>query len=180
MSKIGKKPIEIPPDVEVKIKEGKIFVQGPKGKLEKQLHPSVEVEIKDNKIFVRVKGKKKKEKALWGTFRQLIFNLVEGVKKGFEKKLLVEGVGYKCKLEGKELILQVGFSHPVKVSPPEGIEFLVDGNQITVLGIDKELVGQVAAKIRAIRPPEPYKGKGIRYFDEKIRRKVGKKTALAK
>lgn len=178
MSKIGKKPIEIPSEVKIDFKEGKILVEGPKGKMEKYLPREISFEIKDNNLIVSYNGPKEK-KALWGTWRSHIQNMIIGVKDGFEKRLLIEGVGWRASIEGKDLVLNVGFSHPVKVSPPDGINFAVEKNIIVIGGTDKELVGNVAAKIRKIRPPEPYKGKGIRYENEIIRRKAGKKAVSA-
>jgi len=175
MSKVGKKPISIPDGTKIDFKDNILLVEGQKGKLEKKLPSEISLEIKDNIIQVLFNGPNEK-KALWGTWRSLINNMIKGVTEGFEKKLIIEGVGWRANMEGKELVLNVGFSHPVKVSPPEGITFLVEKNSIIIKGIDKELVGNVAAKIRKIRPPEPYKGKGIRYEDEAIRRKAGKKA----
>lgn len=181
MSRIGKKPIKIPEGVEVKIEGQKITVKGEKGQLEKEIRPEIGIEEKNGQIFLFPKIETKITKALWGTFRQLIFNMIEGVKKGFQKQLEIEGLGYRAEMDGENLILRVGFSHPVKISPPAGIKISVEKNVITVSGADKELVGQVAAKIRAVKPAEPYKGKGIKYLGEKIIRKVGKKaTAVAK
>jgi large subunit ribosomal protein L6 len=181
MSRIGKKPIEIPPGVQVKIEGNRVYVEGPKGKLSKEFRPEIGVEIKEGKILVFPQKSSKITKALWGTTRQLIFNMIEGVTKGYEKKLEIEGLGYKATLEGKNLVLRVGYSHPVIITPPEGVIISVDKNIITVSGIDKELVGQVAANIKKVKPAEPYKGKGIKYLGEKIIRKVGKKaTATAK
>ena len=180
MSRIGKKPIKIPEKVKVTIEGQKVLVEGPKGKLERKLRPEIGVKIENNEIVVFPKIETKKTKALWGTTRQIIFNMVEGVTKGFEKKLEIKGLGYKAQLEGKTLILHVGFSHPVKVEIPEGINVSVEKNIISVSGIDKELVGQVAAKIKQVKPAEPYKEKGIKYVGEKIRRKVAKKVAMAK
>jgi large subunit ribosomal protein L6 len=187
MSRIGKKPIEIPNSVKVEIQEQKIIIEGPKGKLEKEFPAEIKVEIKEGKIFVfpkieekKLKGKLKRIKALWGLARQLIFNMIEGVTKGFEKKLVIQGLGYRANMEGNVLVLQVGFSHPVKVTFPKEIKVSVEKNVISVSGIDKELVGQVAAKIRDVKPAEPYKEKGIKYIDEKIKRKVAKKAKMAK
>jgi len=178
MSKIGKKPIELPENVKVEIKDRKIKVEGKKGVLEKEFLTEISVEKKEKELLVKFVGPRDK-KALWGTWRQLINNMVEGVTKGFEKKLQIEGIGYRASLQGKDLILNVGFTHPVKISPPEGITFSVDKNIITVSGIDKEKVGNVAAMVRRVKPPEPYKGKGIRYVGEVIRRKAGKKAVQA-
>jgi large subunit ribosomal protein L6 len=178
MSKIGKQPIKIPSDVKIDFTNGKIIVEGPKGKLERNIPSEVLVNKKENEIVLAYKGPKEK-KALWGTWRAHIFNLIEGAKNGFEKNLKIEGVGWRASIEGEDLSLKVGFSHPVKVSPPEGINFVMEKDIIKIVGINKELVGNVAAKIRAIRPPEPYKGKGIRYVDEVVKRKAGKKAVTA-
>lgn len=177
MSRIGKKPIEIPPEVKVNIDGQKVSVEGPLGKLEKEFRPEIGIEIKDNKIVLFPKIESKITKALWGTYRQLIFNMIEGVRKGYEKKLEIEGLGYKAELQGENLVLRVGYSHPVTISPPAGIKISVEKNIVTVFGIDKELVGKIAAEIREVKPAEPYKGKGIKYLGEKIIRKVGKKVA---
>lgn len=179
MSRIGKKPIEIPKEVKVQIDGQKVLVEGPKGKLEKEFRPEIGIEIKEGKIFLFPKIETKMTKALWGTYRQLIANMIEGVQKGYQKQLEIEGLGYRAEMEGENLVLRVGYSHPVKISPPAGIKISVEKNIITVSGIDKELVGQVAAKIREAKPAEPYKGKGIKYVGEKIRRKVGKKAGVA-
>ncbi len=176
MSRVGKKPILIPENVEIKIERQKIIVKGPKGELQKEIRPEIKLEVEKDKILVIPQKKTKGTKAFWGLTRALVFNMVKGVTEGYEKKLQLEGVGYKANLEGEELVLQVGFSHPVKIEKPEGINFLVEKNIITVSGINKELVGQIAAKIRKVRPPEPYKGKGIRYVGEEVRRKAGKKV----
>lgn len=183
MSRIGKKPILIPVNVEVKIEDSKITAKGPKGELSKEISPEFKIEIKEGKIFVLPKkeiksgGRKaKKIKSMWGFTGALLTNLLKGVVEGYEKKLEVEGLGYKVLLEGPDLVLQVGFTHPVKIKVPEGIKFSVEKNIIIVSGIDKAVVGQVAAKIREVRPPEPYKGKGIRYSGEVVRRKAGKKV----
>jgi len=151
-----------------------VTVKGPKGEISREFRPEVKVEVKDGKIFVQ-----SDDKAFWGLSRALIYNQVQGVTQGYEKKLEIEGVGYRAGLEGEDLVLNVGFSQPVKIKKPEGIQFSVDKNVITVSGVDKELVGQTAARIRKVRPPEPYKGKGIRYQGEQIRRKLGKKAVGA-
>lgn len=179
MSRVGKKPIEIPKEVEIKIEGEQVIVKGPKGELQKEVCPEVKVEIKQGKVLVTPQRETKRTNALWGLTRTLIFNMVKGVTDGYEKKLEIQGVGYKASLEGEDLILQVGFSHPVKIKKEQGIEFSVEKNIVIVSGIDKELVGQVAAKIRKVRPPEPYKGKGIRYVGEEVRRKAGKKVVTA-
>jgi len=179
MSRVGKKPIIIPEGVEVEIEGQKIIVKGPKGELQRKVRPEIKIEQKNNQILVIPQETTKKTGAFWGLERTLIFNMIEGVTNGYEKKLQLEGVGYKANLEEENLVLKVGFSHPVLIKKTDGVKFLVEKNIITVLGINKELIGQVAAKIRKIRPPEPYKGKGIRYFGEKVRRKAGKKVAGA-
>ena len=186
MSRIGKQPIKIPENVEIKISIDSILVKGPKGELSRSLHPDVIIEEKDREILVKPKDDSKESRALWGTYRSLINNMVKGVKDGFEKVLVYEGIGFKSEVKsdssvesGKILELNVGFTHPVKVPAPKGIDFKAEKNQITVSGLDKELVGQVAANIRKMKPPEPYKGKGIRYKDEVILRKAGKKAVAA-
>ncbi|XOB41601.1 MAG: 50S ribosomal protein L6 [Candidatus Nealsonbacteria bacterium] len=178
MSRVGKKPILIPERVEIKIENQKVIIKGPKGELEREIRPEIRVELKEGKIFVLPKIETKKTKAFWGLTRALLANAIEGVTAGYEKKLQIEGLGFRASLEGDNLVLQVGFTHPVKLKTPEGIKFSVEKNIITVSGINKELVGQVAAKIRKVKPPEPYKGKGIRYLGEVIRKKVGKKVAI--
>ena len=179
MSKIGKKPIEIPEDVKVEIKNQEIEVEGKLGKLKKTFPKEIKPIIKERKIFVNFQGKREK-KPLWGTWRSLIANMIKGVKEGFKKELELHGVGYRAQKEGKKLILRVGFSHPVEYEIPDDIEIEVKKNVISVFGKDKEKVGQVAAEIRKIRPPEPYKGKGIRYKGEVILRKVSKKAKAGK
>ncbi len=179
MSRIGKKPIEIPEGVNVKIDGQKVTISGPKGELSREIRPEIKVELKEGKIYLSPKRSGKNVKAFWGLSRALLFNMVEGVTKGFEKKLEIQGTGYKARVEGEDLILSVGFSHEVKISPPKDIKFSVEKNIITVSGIDKEKVGQVAAKIRKVRPPNPYTGKGIRYLGEEIRKKEGKKAITA-
>lgn len=176
MSRVGKKPIQIPEGVEVKIEGQKVIVRGPKGQLEKEIRPEIRIELKEGKISLSSKIQTKKTKAFWGLSRSLISNMIEGVTGGYEKKLEIEGLGYRASLEGEDLVLLVGFSHPIEIKPPKGIKISVEKNIITVSGIDKELVGQVAAKIRKVKVAEPYKGKGIKYLGEKIRRKVGKKV----
>ncbi len=176
MSRIGKKPILIPAGVETKIQEWKVIVKGPKGELSREIRPEIKIEIKEGKIFVAPEINTKETKALWGLTRALIANMIKGVTEGYEKKLQLEGLGYRASLEKEDLVLQVGFTHPVKIKTPKGIKFLVEKNIITVSGIDKELVGQITAKIRKVCPTEPYKGKGIRYVGEVIRKKAGKKA----
>lgn len=179
MSRIGRLPIDIPQGVEVKIEEGnKVTVKGPKGILEKNLPVEMEIKLEDNQIVVSRPNDLKKMKSLHGLTRSLIANMVTGVSQGYEKKLEINGVGYRAQKKGKEITFNLGFSHPVAMTDPEGIETEMDGqNIIIVKGIDKEKVGQYAAEIRELRKPEPYKGKGIKYADEVIRRKVGKTGA---
>ncbi|MEE9274427.1 MAG: 50S ribosomal protein L6 [bacterium] len=178
MSRIGNKPIPIPSGVEVRIEGVSIFVKGPKGALSRDLHPRPKVEVADGVIRVTRPTENRLDKSLHGLTRTLVANMVEGVTKGFEKELEVIGLGFRVQPEGKGLLLNVGFSHPVKIEAIEGIEFEVQSDRqrtaIKVKGIDKEIVGWVASEIRRIRPPEPYKGKGIRYTGEYVRRKVGK------
>ena len=176
MSRIGKKPIEIPEGVDVEVSDGKVVIKGSKGGLSQRIRPEIGIEIKEGKIYVSPKIATKQTKAFWGLTRALLANMLKGVTQGYEKKLELQGIGYRATLEGKDLVLQIGFTHPVKIEAPEAIEFKVEKNIITILGIDKQSVGQIAAKIRKTRPPEPYKGKGIRYVGEKVRRKVGKKA----
>lgn len=180
MSRIGKQPINIPEGVEIKIDQDKINVKGPKGELSQDVHRLVKVEQKENELIVSVKNPAEKfQKSLWGLFRRLIANMVAGVTDGFSKQLEVNGVGYKAEVKGDVLHLQLGYSHPIEYKIPEGTEIGVEKNIITVAGIDKQLIGQTAAEIRSLRKPEPYKGKGIKYVDEIIRRKVGKTAAKA-
>ncbi|MDP2967110.1 MAG: 50S ribosomal protein L6 [bacterium] len=190
MSRIGKKPIIIPPGVEVKIDNQKVTAKGPKGEISKEFRPEIKIETKDDKIFVfpqqKMQEKKKlqglqqkKIKSFWGLTRVLVANMIEGVTAGFGKKLEIEGIGFKAEVSGEELVLYAGFSHPIKLKIPQVIKISVNKNVITVSGIDKELVGQFASVIRKVKPAEPYKGKGIKYAGEIIRRKVGKKAATA-
>ena len=175
MSRIGKEPIFLPAGVKIDIKGTQITVSGSKGKLDRNIRPEIEVKQNDSQLILSPKGTSKRVMAFWGLTRSLINNMVIGVDKGFQKQLVVEGVGYRANVNGSTLTLNVGFSNPVEFNMPEGISVEVDKkNTITLDGIDKELVGLTAAKIRDIRKPEPYKGKGIRYIDEHIVRKVGK------
>src|SRR3989344_3478272 len=181
MSRIGKKTIEIPKGITVALEGHNVKVAGPKGNLDTKIHHDIKVEVKDGKIFVApVRNLPKKLRGLWGLYRALIFNMIVGVEKGFEKKLEIEGVGYKASVQGDELVLNVGYVHPVKIKKPEGIEFKVEKSVITISGIDKEKVGQISAEIRAVKKAEPYKGKGIKYQGEKVRRKEGKKVVASK
>lgn len=178
MSRIGKMPVDIPTGVEVAINGNQITVKGPKGSLSRVLHKDMIIKKEDSKIIVERPSDEKNHRALHGLTRSLINNMVVGVVNGFEKRLALEGVGYRAAKQGNKLVLTVGYSHPVEFDPPEGIEFEVPAaNRIVVKGIDKDLVGQIAANIRAVREPEPYKGKGIRYENEVVRRKEGKTGA---
>jgi len=175
MSRIGKQPVAIPAGVTVDVAEGnKVTVKGPKGTLERVLPEEMIIKIEDGHVVVSRPNDLKRMKSLHGLTRTLISNMVMGVNEGFQKVLEVNGVGYRCSKSGKKLTLNLGYSHPVEMIDPEGLESVVEGNKITVKGIDKEKVGQYAAEIRDKRKPEPYKGKGIKYETEVIRRKVGK------
>ena len=176
MSRVGSLPIEVPAGVDVKIDGSYVHVKGPKGELEFTFSPEMTIKKEDGMIVVERPSDQPTHRALHGTTRTLINNMVLGVSKGFERVLEIEGVGYRAEMDGKNLVINVGFSHPVVVPPPEGIIFEVDMKvrQIKVSGYDKQVVGQVAADIRKLRPPEPYKGKGIRYQGEYVRRKPGK------
>ncbi len=175
MSRVGKKPVSIPSGVKVKIEENQIMVTGPKGELTSRIHPSMVVETDQDRVVIKRPSDNKFHKSLHGLTRSLIANMVTGVISEYQKSLEIQGVGYKAELMGRKLNLSLGFSHPILFSPPEGIKIELDGpNKIKVSGIDKQLVGLVAAKIRCFRPPEPYKGKGIRYEGEIVRKKAGK------
>ena len=175
MSRIGKLPVAIPAGVEVKLEEGNVItVKGPKGTLTRKLVDDLDIKVVGSEVIVTRPSDLKRYKSLHGLTRTLIFNMVEGVTNGYTKELEINGVGYRAAKAGKKLTLTLGYSHPVEMEDPEGIETKVDGNKITVSGIDKEKVGQFAAEIRTKRPPEPYNGKGIKYTTETIRRKVGK------
>ena len=177
MSRIGKKPIEIPDGVTVDVKPGLVSVKGPKGELSQAIRPEMKVEQEDSTLTVSRPSDRGEHRALHGLTRSLIANMVEGVTSGYERRLEIQGVGYRARLQGKALELSVGFSHTVSISAPEGIEFEVpQATEVIVRGIDKQLVGEIAARIRRVRPPEPYKGKGIRYQGEYVRRKVGKRA----
>ena len=179
MSRIGKMPIIIPNGVEVKLKGALITVKGPKGELERRIHPKVKMEMDDGKITLLVDDGSRETKSLHGLFRVLIANMVTGVTNGFERVLEIVGVGYKAELKGRTAVFNLGYSHPINYELPEGIDARIDKSKIYLSGIDKELLGVTAAKIRNFRKPEPYKGKGIRYVEEMIRRKAGK-TGVAK
>lgn len=178
MSRIGRMPISIPTGVKVEVKGASIHVEGSLGKLDQIIHPQVKVELKDGKVLVSRHEDSTFEKSLHGLHQRLISNMIKGVTSGYEKNLEIVGVGFRAKVEGKHLILQLGFSHPIKFNIPDGIKITVtDNTKINVKGADKQLVGQVSADIRDYFPPEPYKGKGIRYAGEYVRRKAGKTVA---
>lgn len=178
MSRIGLKPIAIPKGVEIKLENSHIQVKGPKGTLEMDIMPQIKVAVEDGRINVTRESEIKPVKAAHGMTRAMISNMVTGVSDGFEKVLEIIGVGYRAQMQGKNLVLSLGYSHPIEVTPPAGIEFTAESPvKISVKGIDRQLVGQVAANIRGYRPPEPYKGKGIRYAGEYVIRKAGKAGA---
>ena len=175
MSRVGKKPIDLPAGVEVNVGKGYVEVRGPKGQLSRTVPPLIDLRLTDHTLVVDKTVESKRGRALHGLMRTLIFNMVKGVTEGFQKQLVVSGLGYRVQMQGKNLNLSIGYSQPVILPPPSGIEFEVgQRNLITVRGADKEQVGRVAAEIRALRRPEPYKGSGIAYMNEQIRRKVGK------
>ncbi len=177
MSRLAKQPIQIPSGVEININAGVLSVKGPKGKIEKKISEKAHVEIKDGHIVIPFTMESSGTvKSLAGTIASHVLNMIEGVTKGFEKKLILEGVGYKSDVKGKELVCALGFSHPVTLTIPEGLEVKSEKGTVTISGIDKELVGSFAAFVRGQKKPEPYKGKGFRYSDEVINRKQGKKT----
>ncbi|MCJ7808892.1 MAG: 50S ribosomal protein L6 [Desulfobulbaceae bacterium] len=177
MSRIGKKPIPIPKGVEVKINDGSVTVKGPKGSISRLTHAKVGIEVGEGNVMVSVADGSRGSRSLHGLYGALISNMVSGVSKEFEKVLEIVGVGYKAEVKDRSIVLNLGFSHPVNFDLPDGISAAIDKNKITLLGIDKELLGQTAAKIRGLRPPEPYKGKGLRYTGEHIRKKAGKTGA---
>ncbi|MGE5417901.1 MAG: 50S ribosomal protein L6 [Acidobacteriota bacterium] len=175
MSRIGKKPIDLPQGVSVAVNGDVVTVKGPKGVLERSIPASMQVEQAENQILINRPSDNKQHRSLHGLTRTLVANMVEGVTKGFEKKLEMVGTGYRAAMQGNKLVLTIGYSHPVEMDPPDGIEFESPAaTKITIKGIDKEKVGNMAAVIRDVRPPEPYKGKGIKYENEVIRRKAGK------
>jgi len=177
MSRIGKRPIELPSGVNVSLSPGRVMVNGPLGELSQQVSQRMGIEQSDGTIVVTRPTERGDDRALHGLTRSLIANMVEGVTKGFEKRLELQGVGYRASLQGTDLRLDVGYSHPVVMKPPQGISFEVPvPTQVVVKGVDKQQVGQTAAEVRRVRPPEPYKGKGIRYEGEYVRRKVGKRA----
>lgn len=181
MSRIGRRPIEVPKGVDIAIEEGnEITVKGPKGQLAATFAPSIKIERENGSINVTRPDDARENRSLHGLTRTLLSNMVVGVTDGFRKNLEIQGVGYRAAMDGKTLVLSVGYSHPVRMTPPEGVTFTLDGlTKIQIVGIDKQAVGEEAARIRRVRPPEPYKGKGIRYEGEVVRRKAGK-TGKAK
>jgi large subunit ribosomal protein L6 len=175
MSRIGKQPITLPRGVEVRIEGSQVTVKGPKGELSQAIDPDLKVEQQDGQLVLSRPSDQPRHRSMHGLYRTLVANMVTGVSEGFSKTLEMQGVGYRAQMQGPTLVLNIGFSHPVEVSPPSNIEFEVDGtSKIIIKGMSKEQVGQVAADVRKIRPPEPYKGKGIRYAGEYVRRKAGK------
>lgn len=182
MSRIGRLPVVVPNGVQVNVQGSDVHVKGPKGEMKRSFSSLIDIGIEDGQVVIKRRSDNAAERALHGTTRAVIANMIHGVSSGFEVLLQVEGVGYRAELQGKDLALFVGYSHPVKMEPPAGISFEVDlkTRQIKVLGYDREVVGQTAAEIRRVRPPEPYHGKGIRYVGEKIRRKAGKAGKGAK
>lgn len=177
MSRIGKKPVTIPAGVEVKIEAQEVHVKGPKGNLSLRLHPAVKAGFADGLVTVEKVGTAKDASAIWGTSTKLIANMVEGVTKGFEKQIELNGVGFRMNVAGKKLNLALGFSHPVEVPIPEGVTAKIEANILTLQSIDKHLLGQFASDVRGLKPVEPYKGKGFKYVGEFVRRKEGKKAA---
>ncbi len=174
MSRVGKQPITVPGSVKVEIDGARVSVNGPKGQLSREVDADLRLHLEDGRLVVTRPSDERRHRAVHGLFRTLIANMVTGVDQGFRKTLELVGVGYRAQKQGQKLVLALGFSHPVEVDPPPGISFEVEGPRIHVDGIDKELVGQVAADIRKLRPPEPYLGKGVRYLGERVRRKAGK------
>lgn len=175
MSRIGRKPIEVPKTVQVAIKDNMVTAKGPLGELARQIHPEMKLSLEQGVLLVSRPSDGIAHRSLHGLTRSLLANMIDGVSKGFQRKLELAGVGYRVQKAGDALTLQVGFTHPVQVKPPAGITFVVEGtNKITVSGMDKEMVGETAARIRRVRPPSPYSGKGIKYAEEQVRRKAGK------
>jgi large subunit ribosomal protein L6 len=177
MSRIGKKPVVIPQGVTISVDKNLVSVTGPKGALTFEHHYDVALEISKESVLVEKKGKGKNAPAIWGTTARLIENMFEGVTNGFKKQLELNGVGFRMSIAGKKITLALGFSHPVEVEVPEGLDVIIEGNTMTVSGIDKHKVGQFSANIRALKPVEPYKGKGFKYVGEHVRRKEGKKSS---
>lgn len=177
MSRVGKQVITLPEKTEINLSGSTFAVRGPLGEISKTLHPMIDIKVNGREVTVEPKKMTLESRALWGTFASHLKNMVNGVNKPFEKKLILEGIGYKSEVKGNEMVFALGFSHPVKVAIPEGLKVTAEKNLITISGVDKEKVGEFAANIRALKKPEPYKGKGMRYEGEVIKRKQGKKTA---
>jgi len=177
MSRIGKKVITLPEKTEIKVADRSVSVKGPLGELTRDLHPVIEVKVEGNTVSFVPKKDTLESRALWGTYASHVINMVKGVNTPFEKKLILEGIGYKSEVKGDKIVFALGFSHPVEVAIPAGLKVTAEKNVIVVSGSDKELVGAFAANIRSLKKPEPYKGKGMRYHDEVIARKQGKKSA---
>ena len=177
MSRIGKKPIPIPKGVTIDLKDNLVNVKGPKGELKRKIHPKVSLQVEDEHILVTVEDESRESRALHGLFGALISNMVTGVSQGFERVLEIVGIGYRAELSGNVATFHLGYSHPIKYELPKGIEAKIERTRITLSGIDNEILGMTAAKIRSFRKPEPYKGKGIKYVDEYVRRKAGKTGA---
>ncbi len=177
MSRIGKQVITLPEKTEINVSQGTLSVKGPLGELTRIIHPSIEINVSNREVSVQPKKLTLENRALWGTFSSHIKNMVSGVNKPFEKKLILEGIGFKSEVKGNTIVLALGFSHPVVVEIPKELKVIAEKNVITVSGINKDLVGEFSAGLRALKKPEPYKGKGMRYSDEVVKRKQGKKTA---
>lgn len=177
MSRLGKKPIVVPKDVVIKIQGNEVLVKGPKGELSRKFRDEISFDVKNGLIEISPRVNTRMARKLWGTYVSLLKSMIKGTVEGFSKKLILDGIGYKAQIEGKNLTLSLGFSHPVKFPSPDGITFKVEKNAVTISGINKETVGQVAAMMRALKKPDPYKGKGFHYEGEIIRRKAGKKAA---
>lgn len=179
MSRIGKLPVKFSDKTQVKVEKGFIWVTGPKGELKQETHPFVRVEVAENEVHVSVKDSEdRKQRALWGLYRKLVYNMVQGVEEGFQKQLEINGVGYKVAMKGSEaIVLNVGFSHPVEYKLPQGISASIEGNIITINGINRQMVGEVAGQIRRVKKAEPYKGKGLKYVGEAVKRKEGKSAS---
>ena len=177
MSRIGKKVITLPEKTELQVSNGTIVVKGPLGELSRALHPVIDIKVEGREVTVHTKKTTIESRALWGTFASHLSNMVSGVNKPFEKKLILEGIGFKSEVKGDKIVFALGFSHPVEVNIPTTLKVTAEKNAITVSGMDKEEVGQFAAQIRSLKKPEPYKGKGMRYDTEVVRRKQGKKSA---
>ncbi|HHT70518.1 MAG: 50S ribosomal protein L6 [bacterium] len=181
MSRIGKKPIKVPAGVEIAVDGSTVRVKGPKGELVRNLHPEMTINREDNVIYIQRPSDSSSHRALHGLTRSLVANMVQGVTEGYSKTLEIRGVGYRAALQGRKLVMQLGYSHPVEIDAPQGVDFEVPApNKIIIRGIDKQMVGEIAARIRQQRPPEPYNDKGVHYEGEQVRRKAGKTGKVAK